>query len=301
MYVLTKEIDNYLSSCRIQRGLDPKTLKAYRIDLKQYAAFANMAEQPISRISILQYLETVSLSYAPKTVKRKLASLRGFVSYLLDEHLLEENPFIKLRLRLKEPKVLPRTIPIPAIEKILRIAHNDISSSSGNARRKALRNAIIIELLFSTGMRVSELCRLAPEDIDLNNGVMIIWGKGAKERIIRVENEGILKLLREYRELTDSKTKTLLINRDGVALSDQSVRSVLKSFEKRAGLHTHITPHMFRHSFATALLEANVDIRYIQKMLGHSSITTTQIYVDATTEKQFAILSKCHPRNQMQI
>lgn len=301
MYVLTKEIDNYLSSCRIQRGLDPKTLKAYRIDLKQYAAFANMAEQPISRISILQYLETVSLSYAPKTVKRKLASLRGFVSYLLDEHLLEENPFIKLRLRLKEPKVLPRTIPIPAIEKILRIAHNDISSSSANARKKALRNAIIIELLFSTGMRVSELCRLTPEDIDLNNGVMIIWGKGAKERIIRVENAGILNLLREYRELTDSKAKTLLINRDGAALSDQSVRSVLKSFEKRAGLHTHITPHMFRHSFATALLEANVDIRYIQKMLGHSSITTTQIYVDATTEKQFAILSKCHPRNQMQI
>lgn len=282
MYVLTKEIDNYLSSCRIQRGLDPKTLKAYRIDLKQYAAFANMAEQPISRISILQYLETVSLSYAPKTVKRKLASLRGFVSYLLDEHLLEENPFIKLRLRLKEPKVLPRTIPIPAIEKILRIAHNDISSSSANARKKALRNAIIIELLFSTGMRVSELCRLTPEDIDLNNGVMIIWGKGAKERIIRVENAGILNLLREYRELTDSKAKTLLINRDGAALSDQSVRSVLKSFEKRAGLHTHITPHMFRHSFATALLEANVDIRYIQKMLGHSSITTTQIYVDAT-------------------
>ena len=301
MYVLTKEIDNYLSSCRIQRGLDPKTLKAYRIDLKQYAAFANMAEQPISRISILQYLETVSLSYAPKTVKRKLASLRGFVSYLLDEHLLEENPFIKLRLRLKEPKVLPRTIPIPAIEKILRIAHNDISSSSANARKKALRNAIIIELLFSTGMRVSELCRLTPEDIDLNNGVMIIWGKGAKERIIRVENAGILNLLREYRELTDSKAKTLLINRDGAALSDQSVRSVLKSFEKRAGLHAHITPHMFRHSFATALLEANVDIRYIQKMLGHSSITTTQIYVDATTEKQFAILSKCHPRNQMQI
>ena len=260
-----------------------------------------MAEHPLSRFSILQYLEAASLSYAPKTVKRKLASLRGFVSYLLDEHLLEENPFIKLRLRLKEPKVLPRTIPIPAIEKILRIAHNDISRSSANARKKALRNAIIIELLFSTGMRVSELCRLAPEDIDLNNGVMIIWGKGAKERIIRVENEGILKLLREYRELTDSQTKTLLINRDGAALSDQSVRSVLKSFEKRAGLHAHITPHMFRHSFATALLEANVDIRYIQKMLGHSSITTTQIYVDATTEKQFAILSKCHPRNQMQI
>lgn len=116
--------------------------------------------------------------------------------------------------------------------------------------------------------------------VDLNNGVMIIWGKGAKERIIRVENEGILNLLREYREMVDAKTKTLLINRDGTALSDQSVRSVLKSFEKRAGLHTHITPHMFRHSFATALLEANVDIRYIQKMLGHSSITTTQIYVD---------------------
>lgn len=151
MYVLTKEIDNYLSSCRIQRGLDPKTLKAYRIDLKQYAAFVNMAEHPFSRFSILQYLETASLSYAPKTVKRKLASLRGFVSYLLDEHLLEENPFIKLRLRLKEPKVLPRTIPIPAIEKILRIAHNDISSSSANARKKALRNAIIIELLFSRG------------------------------------------------------------------------------------------------------------------------------------------------------
>lgn len=301
MHSLTREIDDYLSVCKIQRGLDPKTLKAYRIDLKQYAAFAKAEEQPLSRATIMRYLEALSFAYAPKTVKRKLASLRGLTSYLLDEHILEENPFIKIRLRLKEPKVLPRTIPTPAIEKMLRIAHDDISNASGKARRMALRNAIIIEMLFSTGMRVSELCQLTFEDIDLNNGVMIIWGKGAKERILRVENDAILKLLREYCEMDASETRSFLKNQNGAALSDQSVRTILRHFEKRAGLHMHITPHMFRHSFATALLEENVDIRYIQKMLGHSSITTTQIYVEATTEKQFAILAKCHPRNRMQI
>ena len=301
MIILTDEIERYLTSCRLQRRLDAKTVKSYRIDLLQFASYTTTLEFVPSRALILQYVEHLNVLFKPRTVKRKIASLKAFLNYLEDEQLVEVSPFARIKLRLKEPKTLPRTIPIADIEKILHLAHEELSFATGSARKTALRNTIIVELLFSTGMRVSELCRLTLGDIDYNNGTILIWGKGAKERILRVGNETILELLREYRDASLPRTQPLLKNRDGKPLSEQSVRITLQHFEKRANLQIHITPHMFRHSFATSLLEANVDIRYIQKMLGHSSITTTQIYTEVSAAKQNDILLNYHPRNRMSI
>jgi integrase/recombinase XerD len=147
----------------------------------------------------------------------------------------------------------------------------------------AQRNIAIIELLFATGLRVSELCSLKAEDVNLDDGSIRIMGKGSKERILQIGNLEVLTALRQYKDAylpLINETGFFFINRLRLRLAEQSVRLLIRSLCNQAGISLHITPHMFRHSFATLLLEEDVDIRYIQHMLGHSSIQTTQIYYD---------------------
>jgi integrase/recombinase XerD len=159
-----------------------------------------------------------------------------------------------------------------------------------------------VELLFATGMRVSELCSLEAKDVRLEEGNIYIMGKGSKERVIQIGNKEVLAILQEYIDVKNShkcKSNFFFINRFFSRISEQSVRFMLKKIRIKAGIPINITPHMFRHSFATLLLEEDVDIRYIQRMLGHSSIQTTQIYTFVTTEKQRQILTTRHPRNKI--
>ena len=161
-----------------------------------------------------------------------------------------------------------------------------------------------MELLFVTDMRISELCSLKQMNLDLINGTVLIFGKGAKERMLQIGNNDVLTALATYKmhfseEL--SQTEWLFVNRLQNRLSKQSVRYMINHYVTVTGIEMHITPHMFHHSFATLLLEADVDIRYIQKMLGHSSITTTQIYTSVSMNKQKEILEVKHPRNGMRV
>lgn len=158
----------------------------------------------------------------------------------------------------------------------------------------------MIELLFSTGMRISELCSLKPADIDMHGRSILISGKGSKERMIQIGNSSVAEILLEYtreygREI--GECGYFFVNRLNKRLSEQSVREMINKYTDMAGIELHITPHMFRHSFATYLLEADVDIRYIQEMLGHSSIKVTEIYTHVAMDKQKVILSTKHPRN----
>lgn len=165
-----------------------------------------------------------------------------------------------------------------------------------------MRDVAILELLFATGMRISELCSLHTDDIDLIEGSVKIYGKGAKERLIQICNQNVLIALRNYVGCWNDKIQTsnhFFLNRLGNPLSDQSVRYMIQKYCGQAGISLHITPHMFRHSFATFLLEEDVDLRYIQHLLGHSSITTTQIYTHVTLKKQRDILTYKHPRNKL--
>lgn len=172
------------------------------------------------------------------------------------------------------------------------------------AKKVALRNALILELLFATGMRISELCTLTTEQIDFNDYIIKIYGKGSKERLIQICNQNVQALLKRYKDAFECEITTnrfFFINRLGNRLSEQSVRNMITNYAIGAEVPLHITPHMFRHSFATLLLEEDVDIRYIQQMLGHSSITTTQIYTHTSINKQKNILSTKHPRNKLEI
>ena len=298
---MSKELaTRYLSTCETQRNLSNKTLKAYRIDLQQFVEFHGET-QSFSKESILEYIEALNAKYKPQTVKRKIASIRAFLQHLEEEQVIEENPFKRIKLRMRTPKILPRVIPMSLIEKMLRIAHQDIANMSHRKKAIAIQNALVLELLFSTGMRVGELCGLSRLDVNIETGTLLIMGKGAKERLLQIGNDKVIKLLKDHCSGCAYSSSALFINRIGNPISEQSIRTIVKGFARRVDAQMHITPHMFRHSFATALIEANVDIRYIQKLLGHSSIMTTQIYTAVSTAKQREVLVNCHPRNQMAI
>ena len=167
-----------------------------------------------------------------------------------------------------------------------------------------VRDIAVIGLLFASGMRISELCILKQNNIDLKNRTVLIYGKGSKEHIVQIGNDDVLKSISTYIDNFRSEldnTDYLFVNRLKERLSEQSVRNMINKYVDLAGIQMHITPHMFRHSFATLLLEADVDIRYIQNMLGHSSINTTQIYTSISTHKQKEIFESRHSRNGMKV
>ena len=197
------------------------------------------------------------------------------------KELLTENPFSLIDIRFREAKLLPKTIPFHSIQTFLSTLYvrKELAESEYQLHC-CIRDIAVIELLFATGMRISELCSLKPSDIDLESNNILIYGKGAKERMIQLGNQEVIAALVLYQETFKRDIEIcgyFFVNRLKNKLSDQSVRVMINHYAELAGISQHITPHMFRHSFATLLLEQDVDIRYIQKMLGHSSISTTEI------------------------
>lgn len=299
---MKERLDTYLKECRLQKNLNTKTIKAYSIDLNQFLSYCQ--ERECSRELLNDYIGYLYTLYSkPRTIKRKIASVKAFFNYLELDGYIDYNPFNKIRLKYKEPLLLPRTVDLQYMTMILRKAYEDIHMSKSNYEIKtATRNAAVIELLFSTGVRVSELCNIKKEEINLEEGQLLIYGKGAKERSIYIGNHEVLKILKEYAHLFQNQIDNsvfFFINRNGNRLSEQSVRFILKHYEQVLKLNQHITPHMLRHTFATQLLEEDVDIRYIQRILGHSSITTTQIYTHVTSNKQREIMIRRNPRNRI--
>ncbi len=301
MQKLSIEIENYLTVCRDLKGLSPLTLKAYRIDLIQFRKFMQHKDC-LSKEFMVEYIDMLHKQYKPKSAKRKIACIKAFYHYMEMENIIEINPFHKIKIKYKEPIILPKTIPLANIEDILRYAYKKYNNAnSSNQEWIALRNVIVLELLFSTGMRVSEVSNLKIKNIDLKSHTIYILGKGSKERIMCIANKNITKLIVQYLAIQKTDSEFVFVNKLGNNYSEQSIRNMVNNYAKTAGVEMHITPHMFRHTFATALLDEDVNIRYIQQLLGHSSIVTTQIYTHISTNKIRHILEDKHPRNKFSI
>lgn len=299
-------IAQYLSYCKYEKGLDSKTQKAYKTDLLQFADYISGRGAELSKDNLQAYLSELYKRYKIKSVKRKIASLRAFFNYLEYEDILPVNPLNRMRIKLHEPFLLPRTIQLETVDMILQCAYKQkqLPSNTPCQMRTSLRDVAVLELLFATGVRVSELCFLRKDSINLSSGEIKIYGKGSKERLIQIGNKDVLSAVSSYYAANSEDIENsgwFFVNRLGHRLSDQSVRNMINRYTTLAGVEQHITPHMFRHAFATLLLEEDVDIRYIQKLLGHSSISTTQIYTHVTTKKQRDILTAKHPRNKISI
>ena len=297
---MIKEMEQYLEFCKYRKELNRNTLKAYRIDLEQYLSF--IKKDFLLKARIEEYITELHKKYKQKTVKRKIASIKAFYRYLEEERLEGSNPFTKIRVKFKETESLPRIIPRNDIERLLNYMY-DVMKQSGQ-EATIYRDLSVIEMFFATGARVYEISNLKIQDIDLDNGIIKLFGKGSKERYVQIGSPEVLEVVKEYYRLNQQeidKSGFFFVNRQGKRFSEQSIRRMIRKYSCQAGISIHITPHMFRHSVATYLLEEGVDIMYIQKILGHSSIKTTQIYLHVASKKQMEILKERHPRNQMRI
>ena len=300
-------VRNYLGNCEGQNNLDKKTVKAYKIDLEQFILFMNGIDDFYKKDEVVRYIQHLnSLNFKVKTIKRKIASVKAFFSYLDYEEIIEINPFYKIKLKIKEPLILPKTISLKDIEKLFEYIYIEKNKYNENSYKykEIVRDIAVLEVLIGTGIRISELCNIKKENMTYINNEIKIYGKGAKERIIPIYNKDTVAALRIYekvfyKEICDSDY--FFVNKRKNRLSSQSVRNMIKKHCKKINIDKNITPHMFRHTFATMLLDDDVDIRSIQMLLGHSSIITTQIYTHVRSNKKSQIMKNKNPRRRIMV
>ena len=286
-----KLISTYLDYCKTHKRLSSHTIRAYKNDLMQ---FYNSDYDNVE-----SYIEQLTQSnLKTNTLRRKIACMKVFYNYLKYQNIIEENPFNQLRFQFRTEKILPKTIPHDILKSIfLYLEQRVVLSKTDYQKQHAERNLLIISLLLSTGIRISELCHIHLKDINLSNKTLHIIGKGKKERILFLGDQKTFNLLETYINKTRNESNDFLFpgKHSLKPLSEQSVRLVIKRIVEQNNFSRTITPHMFRHSFATMLLDSDVDIRYIQQILGHSSISITQIYTHVSHSKQKEILSSFNP------
>ncbi len=294
MESFVSEFINYLA---VERGLAQNTLESYGRDLRQFQAYLQESKidfmKDLNRSTILTYLNSLQTNgKATSTISRNLAAIKSFYQYLVRERYLEKDPAAHLESPKLEKK-LPKVLSVHEVEELLK---------QPNALLPAgLRDKAMLELLYATGIRVSELISLNISDVNLDMGYIKCYGKGSKERIVPLGsiaakcaqdylNKGRPKLVRTYEEAA------LFINHHGNRLTRQGFWKIIKKYAQEANIIKDITPHTLRHSFATHLLENGADLRSVQEMLGHADISTTQIYTHVTRNHLKEVYDKTHPR-----
>jgi integrase/recombinase XerD len=307
MNTLDTAVNWFIGHCEGNRRLSSHTLKAYQHDLSLFQRYVSESSetivlQQIDRNLIQAWLRTMTAE-KPRTVRRRLATLKSMFSSMERNGKISVNPLIGFRCEVKVGKSLPRTIARSTVRSLLRASRKQVAATINAVRRRILETAVV-ETLFSTGMRVSETVALNIKDVDMDRSVIFVRGKGNREREIPIVcgafQDALSEQLKERRQQNALADSPLFANRLGNRLSDQSVRSMLRRHSSMTG-GRQVTPHMLRHTVATLLLEDGVDLRHIQRLLGHSSIATTTIYVQVSDRSQRAILSRRHPRNKMNV
>lgn len=310
MTTLNPAIEWFLKHCRDHRKLSPHTLKAYRHDLRHFQEFAISSITPLTEVKleivdsalVRCWLGTMN-EVKPRTIRRRLATVKSLFSSLERIWNLTNNPINRLRSEVRVGSSLPRTIARSTVRLLLRSPRKQ-EFSDGNRLNRKIQEIALVETLFSTGMRVSEVVALNHEHADMDRLVILVHGKGNREREVPIVcdafRDALLHHLNERIKAGAQANSPLFINRRGNRLSDQSVRAILRHHAAKIGVR-RLTPHMLRHTVATLLLEDGVDIRHIQRLLGHSSITTTTIYAHVSERSQRQALVRRHPRNKMLI
>ena len=294
---LARPITDFLNFCRIEKGLAANSLDAYARDLQRYRSYfvhRHGGELPKNHTYTLNlYLSALYRSgLSSRSIARHLATLRNFYSFLLREGVIASDPTEHVRTP-KQWKTIPKFLNLNQIDKLL--AAPDPSTPTG-ARDRAM-----LELLYATGLRVSELCRVAVSDLNLEMGVVRTTGKGNKQRMIPVGRSAVAAV-RQYVETARGRilkgrgSRYLFVTGRGGAMTRQAFWKLLAAHGRRAGIFRNLTPHVLRHSFATHLLERGADLRSVQTMLGHADISTTQIYTHVMRSRLRQALDDHHPR-----
>ena len=312
-------VDHFVQYLEGEKNASEHTISNYLIDIRQYCeiVWGEDARPPYKwkeadRFSARKFLVFFQkLELAPTTTGRKLSALRSFYKFLLREEYVDQNPFSGLSLP-KKGSYLPQILSVTEIEKLLDAPVNfsDQQTPTSNPKvklwreYKVARDAAILELLYSTGMRINELVKLPEERIDMLSGVARVRGKGKKERLCPLGSPAIRALMKnlELREnvwLLEGKRDVrspVFLNKNGGALTARSIERMMKTYVLFCGLNAELTPHSLRHSFATHLLDAGADLRSVQELLGHASLSTTQIYTHVSVERLKEVYQLAHPR-----
>ena len=286
-------LESFFTYLSVEKGLSKNTLSSYAADLKRYVLFLKEREKDIAsaiRTDIIDFNEALrSDGYSLPSVCRYLSSIKAVYKYLLIENILETDPSDNIHMPKKWER-LPKALSISEVMDLLQ---------SSFPEKTILRDSAMLELLYSSGLRVSELVKIKLGDIHFDAGFVRIMGKGAKERVVPVNTRALEKVKRYMEEerpktLKKRQSPYLFVTRMGKPMSRQRFWQTLKAIGKQAGLE--ISPHTIRHCFATHLLEGGADLRSVQKMLGHSDISTTQIYTKVTTDRIKKAFKTYHPR-----
>jgi len=285
-----QQINGFLNYLKTERNYSPHTTSNYRRDLFFLTAF--LKDREINRLTAREYLvQLEKRSFARRSIARKLSAARSFFRYLLREKLTEGNPF-DLLLTPKIQKKLPNFLYPEEMAKLLKAPNPDPLGT---------RDRAIIELLYGSGIRVAELVDLNINELDLSEGEIRVFGKGAKERIVLFGSLAA-KALNNYisgarpQLLAGRKSPALFLGRLGTRLTARQIERLIRFYAKKSGITKKVTPHTLRHSFATHLLDGGADLRMVQELLGHVSLSTTQVYTHVTKDRLKKVYDHAHPR-----
>lgn len=286
---MQEHIDKFLRYLEFEKGVSAHTLRAYRKDLKVFSGDVNTAPENIDMIDVRGFIAgQIKQGLSKTTVGRRLSSIRSFFKFLYREGFIRSNP-AKLVSNPKMQKLLPRFL---SVDDVFSLVEQPDGIGFLPARDRA-----ILELLYSSGLRVSELSGLNTDEVNTKEHLVKVKGKGKKERIVPVGTKAIdvLKTYLIERFLLKSKEKALFLNRLGTRLTDRGVRRIVVKYAKRMAMNTRVGPHVLRHTFASHLLQGGADLRVIQELLGHSSLSTTQKYTHLDITHLMDIYDKAHP------
>lgn len=283
---LQKQVPKFEEYLRVERGYSLNTVQSYREDLGQFFTFVGTVAPPLAGLLVLRsFVSSLFKKNKATSIARKISTLRSFFRFLVKRGVLEENPTLELSLP-KLPKKIPRFL---AVDEAFRLMEMPVAPST-----VGLRDRAILELLYGTGIRVGELVKIRPVDLDLKGGWVRVLGKGNKERVVPVgckAKEALEKYCRDQK-----RVEGFLFHSEGKSLSVRTVQRLVQKYSLDAGIPKKVTPHTLRHSYATHLLEGGADLRGIQELLGHASLSTTQRYTHVSLKQLMEVYDKAHPK-----
>lgn len=298
MNKLHEDVEDYLRYSQIERGLSDNTITAYRQDLTDFLAFLkkeNLTAWPTEAVDIDAFLaEQRDLNKATSSISRMISSLRKFYQWLVRQNIQKLNPMLEIDSPKKEHR-LPVALSVDEVNRLL---------EQPNVNEKlGLRDRALLETLYATGIRVSELINLKFNDLHEELKLLKVFGKGSKERLIPISDVAVTWIKSYQEKVRDSlllkagkNSDYIFLNNRGGALTRQAVWQIIKQYCQLAGIKKNVTPHTLRHTFATHLLENGADLRVVQEILGHSDISTTQIYTNLSQKHILQVYAKTHPR-----
>ena len=291
-------LSKFINYLKATKNLSPKTLAAYSGDLKQFVSYKHEILKP-DICSFISYLSS-DLNLKDTSIRRKIITLKIFYEYLVNNDFIVTSPFNKLKFKFKQEKKLPKTLPVAEINRLLRCFDIDTSTLTVFAQKEYVRDAALIDLLISTGIRIGEAVAITLDDIITSERTLLIHGKGRKQRLIYISSSVTWSRIKTLiKERSMSSNNYLFVNRYGNPITIHGVEDIYKKYAKKAQINTKSTPHYLRHTFATNLLANGADLRSVQEILGHASVATTQIYTEVTTNRKKQVLQKYNYRNKL--